>query len=183
MLYAIALGSNRWHGRYGRPSAVIEAAIAALEKEKIAIHSRAPIFETSAVGPGGRRYANSAIIIKTDLQPLALLALCKKVEQAFGRRKGQRWGARVLDLDIVLWEKGRWPRKIQPRLRYKPALAAGQPPALWPKLHIPHLEISRRDFVLKPLLSIAGNWPVFQKNGFFTVKQLYFRYKYFTSKQ
>ncbi|MFT8736040.1 MAG: 2-amino-4-hydroxy-6-hydroxymethyldihydropteridine diphosphokinase [Zymomonas mobilis] len=183
MLYAIALGSNRWHGRYGRPSAVIKAAIAALKEQNIAIHSQAPIFETSAVGPAGRRFANSAIIIKTDLQPLDLLQLCKKIEQDFGRKKGRRWGTRVIDLDIVLWEKGRWPQKIQPRIRYKPALAAGQPPALWPMLHIPHLEISHRDFVLKPLVQIAGNWQVFQKNGFFTVKQLYFRYKCLTAKQ
>ncbi|AEI38358.1 MAG: 2-amino-4-hydroxy-6-hydroxymethyldihydropteridine diphosphokinase [Zymomonas mobilis subsp. pomaceae] len=183
MLYALALGSNRWHGRYGAPKAVIDAAIADLSAQGLTIKAQATIFETQAVGPAGRRFANTAIIVQTTLLPLSLLALCKKTEQLFGRRAGRRWGARVLDIDILLWEKGRWPQKKQPLLRYRPGLTSNKPPALWPTLHIPHLEISRRDFVLKPLTEIAGNWRVFEKNRFFTVKQLYFRYKCLTPKQ
>jgi 2-amino-4-hydroxy-6-hydroxymethyldihydropteridine diphosphokinase len=55
-----------------------------------------------------RRYANGAVLVRSDLGPVAMLALLKSIERAFGRRGGKRWGSRVLDLDIVLWSGGEW---------------------------------------------------------------------------
>lgn len=138
--YAIALGSNRRHGRHGDPARVIEAALAALGSET-SVLARSPIVATPAMGPAGRRFANAAALIETRLEPPALLALLKRIERGFGRRRGRRWGARVLDLDIILWSEGRWRSRC-------PALA------------IPHPALAARDFVLVPLAAIAGDWRV-----------------------
>ncbi len=61
----------------------------------------------------------------------------KRIEAAFGRRRGQRWSDRVIDLDIVLWSGGAWS-------------SAG--------LTVPHPEFRNRDFVLGPLLRVAPDW-------------------------
>jgi len=136
--YLLALGSNRPHGRYGRPQGVLDAAVIALVEQGIEMVRVSPILSTPPVGPSQRRYANGAAIIETTLRPLELLARLKTIERSFGRRSGgQRWAARVLDLDIVLWDDG--------------AFAA-------PGLTIPHPLFRERLFVLQPAAAIAPDW-------------------------
>jgi 2-amino-4-hydroxy-6-hydroxymethyldihydropteridine diphosphokinase len=79
--------------------------------------------------------------VETRFDPPALLAALKRIETAFGRRRGRRWGARVLDLDILLWQDGRWHSR-------RPALA------------IPHIALAERRFVLDPLVAIAPQWRI-----------------------
>ena len=135
--YAIALGSNRRHGRHGAPAGVLRAAIAEIQAAGLAITALSSIRTTPALGPAGRGFANAAALIETDLEPAYLLALLKSIERRFGRRRGRRWGPRVLDLDIILWSQG-------------PFTAEG--------LVIPHPEFRRRRFVLDPLVEIAADW-------------------------
>ncbi|MFM9852463.1 MAG: 2-amino-4-hydroxy-6-hydroxymethyldihydropteridine diphosphokinase [Sphingomonadaceae bacterium] len=142
--YVIALGSNRRHGSHGSPARVIDAAtrrlpIIALSRT---IHSR-------PIGPSSRAYANAVAIIATDQSPPLLLATLKSIERAFGRRAGQRWGARVLDLDIILWSGGICTERT---------------------LSIPHLAFRTRSFVLGPLAQIAPTWR--DPLSHLTVKQL-----------
>ena len=140
--YAIALGSNRRHGRHGGPASVIRAAVAALDAAGLRLIAVSPVVTTAALGPAGRSFANAAIIAETKLNPPALLALLKANEAVFGRRPGRRWGPRVLDLDILLWSGGRWPRY------------GGR------SLIVPHRGLEERDFVLLPLSRIAPLWRV-----------------------
>lgn len=131
--YAIALGSNRRHVRHGRPDAVLRAAAAAVG-EIGAVTALSPIHATDPVGPAGRRFANAALLLETDLAPPRLLDVLKDIERRFGRRPGRRWGPRVLDLDIVLWSG----RAFRSR-----------------RLVIPHPAMAERAFVLEPLAEIA----------------------------
>ena len=134
--YAVALGSNRRHGRYGAPRHVVRAALEALGE--IGTVTRASrIRSVPALGPAGRDFANAAAILETGLGPDALLAALKAVERRFGRRRGRRWGPRVLDLDIVLWTGGAW--------------RSGS-------VRVPHPEFRARRFVLQPLADIAPDW-------------------------
>jgi 2-amino-4-hydroxy-6-hydroxymethyldihydropteridine diphosphokinase len=137
-LYAIALGSNRRHGRFGSPDAVVRAAAHALGDD-VRLIALSPTVSTAAVGDRGRRFANAAATIETPLAPPDLLDRLKQIERAFGRRRGKRWGSRVLDLDILLWSGGRW-RSHHPRL------------------DIPHAALEQRRFVLDPLVRIAPRW-------------------------
>ncbi len=137
--YLIALGSNRRHHRIGRPDKVLAAALLALAADGQDVLAAAPIIETPPIGPSLRRYANGAAIIASPLQPDALLALLKRLEARFGRRRGQRWSARTLDLDIILWSGGSW---------YSPS----------PLLIVPHPAYRTRNFVLRPALAIAPHW-------------------------
>lgn len=130
--YAIALGSNR-RGRHGSPEAEIAAALAELG----GVTAVSPLLRTAPLGPSKRRFANAVALIETDEDPPALLRRLKAIERAFGRRRGQSWAARVIDLDIVLWSAGTWGQK---------------------GLTVPHAAFRERDFVLRPLLAVAPDW-------------------------
>jgi 2-amino-4-hydroxy-6-hydroxymethyldihydropteridine diphosphokinase len=137
-LYAIAIGSNRPHGRFGRPTGVVEAAIARLDAV-FGLFDCSPIILNPAAGGAGRDFANAVVLIESALEPPQMLARLKAIERDFGRRQGRRWGPRVLDLDIVLWSGGTFHSR---------------------RLTIPHSQLAQRDFVLGPLSTIAPNWPV-----------------------
>ncbi len=130
--YAIAIGSNR-PGRHGGPVAEVRAAMAALE----GVRAVAPIMASAPLGPSLRRYANSVLLLDTPLSPPDMLAQLKAMERAFGRRRGRRWGSRVIDLDIILWSGGSW---------HSPGLC------------VPHIAFRERMFVLRPLLQVAPDW-------------------------
>ena len=145
-LYAIAIGSNRPHGRHGRPTGVVEAAIARLDKE-FDLFDASPIVINAAQGGAGRDFANSVALIESDLNPPQMLSRLKAIEREFGRRRGKRWGARVLDLDIALWSGGDYRSQ---------------------RLNVPHSKLVERSFVLQPLAAIAPGWRV----GGLTVRHL-----------
>lgn len=145
-LYAIAIGSNRPHGRHGRPAGVVEAAIAGLDRD-FGLFDTSPIVLNPAHGGAGRDFANAMALVESDLKPLEMLRRLKQMERDFGRRRGKRWGPRVLDLDIALWSGG--------ELRSR-------------RLTIPHAELAERGFVLGPLAAIAPTWRV----GSLTVRHL-----------
>lgn len=120
------------------PRAILVSAMAQLGNKPCTLIACSSIIETAPVGPSLRRYANAAVVIKTRLNPPDLLAHLQAMERQFGRRKrGQRWGARTLDLDIILWSGGIWTDR---------------------DLFIPHPAFRTRDFVLKPLIEIASKW-------------------------
>ena len=135
--YLVALGSNLRHHRHGGPGQVLRAALTAMEREGLAVECASPIVRSVPLGPSRRRYANAATLVSTGKEPGELLASLKAIEARFGRRRGQRWSARVLDLDIVLWSNGAYATK---------------------DLVIPHPQFRRRAFVLGPACAIAPAW-------------------------
>jgi 2-amino-4-hydroxy-6-hydroxymethyldihydropteridine diphosphokinase len=79
-------------------------------------------------------YINAVMAIETDLTALELLATMQKIENQHGRIRSQRWGARTLDIDILLF---------------------GDEILDLPDLKIPHYGMAERAFVLQPLFEIA----------------------------
>ncbi len=133
--YLIALGSNQRHARHGSPRQVLQAAVAALGSKVDAV-SR--VIDTAPLGPSRRRYANAAVVMRSKRDPERMLAKLKAIERKFGRRRGgMRWGPRVLDLDIILWDHGMWST---------------------PGLNVPHISFRSRKFVLGPAAAIAPGW-------------------------
>ena len=137
-LYAIAIGSNRPHGRHGRPTGVVEAAIARLDQD-FGLFDASPIVLNAAQGGAGRDFANAVALVESAAGPREVLEQVKRIEREFGRRRGKRWGPRVLDLDVVLWSGGRFRSR---------------------RLTIPQSRLGQRAFVLQPLAAIAPNWRI-----------------------
>lgn len=146
-LYAIAIGSNRPHGRYGRPAGVVSAAIARLD-EDFELFDASPIMLNPAHGGAGREFANAVALIESPRQPLDMLAALKRIEWGFGRRPGRRWASRVLDLDLIAWSGGRFDHRT---------------------LTIPHPRLAERSFAIGPLAMIAPQWRL---NGSLTARHL-----------
>ncbi|HEX4695383.1 2-amino-4-hydroxy-6-hydroxymethyldihydropteridine diphosphokinase [Sphingomonas sp.] len=130
--YVIALGSNR-RGRHGGPGDEIRAAAAAIG----GVVAMSRLIETPPLGPAARRFVNAAALIESDEPPRDLLERLKAIEAKFGRRPGQRWRDRVIDLDIVLWSGGAWADD---------------------RLTIPHPAFRGRAFVLEPLAALVPDW-------------------------
>lgn len=81
-------------------------------------------------------YINAVMAVETDLSALELLATMQKIENQHGRIRSQRWGARTLDIDILLF---------------------GEEIVDLPDLKIPHYGMAERAFVLQPLFEIASD--------------------------
>ncbi len=133
--WLLALGSNR-RSRHGDPRATLAAATEALAA-RLEVLAVAPMLDSAPLGPSRRRYANSAVLVQTALSPPELLRLTQSIERAFGRRAGRRWGARVLDIDLVLWSTGRWRSR---------------------GLVVPHPLFRARVFVLTPAVALVPGW-------------------------
>jgi len=90
-------------------------------------------------------FINMAIMAETDQKPLELMHLLKNIETDAGRRPTTRWGPRIIDLDILLYDD----QVIKT-----------------PELEIPHPLMCDREFVLKPLAEIGPDviHPVFRKS-------------------
>ncbi|HWU03936.1 MAG TPA: 2-amino-4-hydroxy-6-hydroxymethyldihydropteridine diphosphokinase [Novosphingobium sp.] len=136
-LYVIALGSNMRHHRHGPPEAVLGAGVAAMAAQGITIERVASVIRSAPVGPSWRCYANGAALVRSAMAPNALLRVLKRIEADLGRRRGRRWGSRVIDLDIVLWQGGIWAS---------------------PGLSVPHVAYGARAFVLGPVAAIVPLW-------------------------
>ena len=98
-----------------------------------------PFYETEPVGgPADQpKYINAVGIIQTTLPPTELLEILQKIESDFGRVRTEHWGARTLDIDILLYENH---------------------VVKLPILTIPHIEMLHRRFVLEPAKDIAADW-------------------------
>ena len=134
--YLVALGSNRRHVLYGRPAGVVAAAMEELGALGTVL-ARSRVIASAPMGAAQRRFANAALVLESELAPPSLLAALKRMEREFGRRRGMRWGDRVLDADIIVWSGGRW-RSVG--------------------LAIPHPAFAARAFVLTPACEIAASW-------------------------
>lgn len=94
-----------------------------------------PIYSSHPVGPQDQPdYINAVMHVRTPLSPLDLLGQLQAIENQHGRRRSTRWGARTLDLDLLLYDD----------------LILNAP-----DLIVPHAELANRAFVLYPLSDIA----------------------------
>lgn len=131
------LGSN-----LGDRKANLEAALRALE-EVAQVLRVSSVYESAALLPEGApeawdiAYYNIVVSAESALEPQALLAEVKRIEQALGRKDVGRWGPRLIDIDI---------------------LAHGDTQLQSDALTLPHAEMLGRDFVMLPLAEIAPHW-------------------------
>ena len=117
---------------------LLESAVSKIETLVGRIFAKSSIYETAAWGkidqPG---FLNLAIGVETILKPLQLLNNILEIEESLGRIRQERWGARLIDIDVILYGEE--------------VINLGQ------QLIIPHLEMQHRKFVLQPIAEIAPN--------------------------
>jgi 2-amino-4-hydroxy-6-hydroxymethyldihydropteridine diphosphokinase len=130
---AIALGGN-----IGDSYQILEAAIETLATTPgIKLHAKSSWYRTKAVGPPQPDYLNGCAILQVAMSPDLLLETLFAIENKFGRVRQERWGARSLDLDLLLYDD----------------LIIDTP-----HLQIPHPRMRERAFVLIPLAEVAPDW-------------------------
>jgi 2-amino-4-hydroxy-6-hydroxymethyldihydropteridine diphosphokinase len=127
----VGLGSN-----IGDRESHIRQALRRLgRQDRIRLIASSSLYETEPVGITDQPpFLNAAAHLFTDLEPARLLEALLEVERRMGRRRTRRWGPRIIDLDLLLYED-----LIVER----------------PRLRVPHPELTRRAFVLVPLAEIA----------------------------
>ena len=101
--------------------------------------ARSSVWRSAPQGPPQPDYLNAAVLVETPAHPIAILTLCQDLEAEAGRNRAreQRWGARPLDLDLLI----------------APGLVIESP-----VLVLPHPRLAERRFALAPAAELAPNW-------------------------
>lgn len=127
----VGVGSNlgdRWAN-------LAMAATILRRSPRVAVVRASRVYDTAPIGPPQPRYLNAVLELETELPPRALHGVLQMAENAAGRRRsGARWGARTLDLDLLLY---------------------GDEVILDRRLRVPHPELTLRRFVLAPLAELC----------------------------
>lgn len=146
----VMLGSNRGKREYFiRRAAEILAAHPAVGDFRVSgIYESEPLYLKEQSD-----FLNAAAVFLTGLDPFSLLSLSQKIEKELGRKRGVRYGPRVIDIDILYYGT---------RIINKP------------DLQIPHPRIGERRFVLLPLAELKPEWnhPVDDKSIAVLLNQL-----------
>ena len=127
----VSIGSN-----LSLPKIQVITAIKELQKiRQTRLLKQSSLYETEPVGGVEQdNFINSVVLLETKFEPLALLRELQSIELSHDRVRLVRWGARTLDLDILLY---------------------GDSVIDTVELKIPHAEMHHRGFVLVPLAEIS----------------------------
>ncbi|MBP7898433.1 2-amino-4-hydroxy-6-hydroxymethyldihydropteridine diphosphokinase [Candidatus Gracilibacteria bacterium] len=148
----LGLGSN-----CGECSRLLRDALVLLEERGVVAVAKSSIYETEPVvgdwqdsdrNPNGdtrQNFLNAVVEVETELSPRELLRVCMEVETLLGRVRHEKWGARTMDIDLLLYGD---------QVVYQP-----------PELVVPHPLMQERNFVLVPFAEIAAEvvHPVLQQ--------------------
>jgi 2-amino-4-hydroxy-6-hydroxymethyldihydropteridine diphosphokinase len=130
----LGLGSN-----LGDRLANLTQAVRALALSGMTVVRTSRVYETAPVGPPQPDYLNAVAEVETDLSARELLEVCLGVERQMGRVRAERWGPRVIDVDLLTY---------------------GRETIDEPGLTVPHPRMHERAFVLAPLLELEADPPL-----------------------
>ncbi len=128
----LGIGSN-----LGNKKENIEKAKFELIQNNIKILETSNYYESlSWPNPNNPKFLNIVLKVFTDIPPLRLLKICKKIEKILGRKKGLKNSPRKCDIDILDYDNKKMMKNII----------------------LPHPRLHKRNFVLFPLFEICKNW-------------------------
>jgi 2-amino-4-hydroxy-6-hydroxymethyldihydropteridine diphosphokinase len=159
----LALGSNQ--APYGSTrSAMLKCALSVMKSRGIHTVAASHFYESAPIGVVRQPSFVNAVVAVETFEPLGqLLRIIKQIERSMGRRTGVHWGPRVIDIDIVSFRgqcaSGRALGWVD-RCGRPTVMRRGQ-------VIVPHPEMHRRSFVLRPLCDVMPHWrhPVFNKTA------------------
>jgi 2-amino-4-hydroxy-6-hydroxymethyldihydropteridine diphosphokinase len=115
-----------------------EAADLINDHPAISVSSRSSLYETEPYGKSDQNwFVNSVIEVTTHLSPELLFKACLAIEKKMGRLRGEKWGPRIIDLDILFYDDFVFRER---------------------DLEVPHPDIAERSFVLVPMNEIAPDF-------------------------
>ncbi|MCL7987892.1 2-amino-4-hydroxy-6-hydroxymethyldihydropteridine diphosphokinase [Sphingobacterium sp. lm-10] len=144
----LLLGAN-----LGNPTQQLQAARIEIEAQIGQMMQASSLYQSDAWGIEDQpTFLNQVLFIQTTLSANELLAACQHIENKLGRVREIKWGARVIDIDILYFN-----HDIVEEVH----------------LTIPHPYISERNFTLVPLVEIAPNYihPMLNKTNFELLRQ------------
>lgn len=125
----LGLGSN-----LGDRLGNLQAAADGLDRiDGVHVVASSRVWETAPVGPPQPDYLNAVLRVETERSPADLLEACRRVEEDLGRVRRERWDARTIDVDVLLFDA----RMVDE-----------------PDLVVPHPRLTERAFVVLPLLEL-----------------------------
>jgi 2-amino-4-hydroxy-6-hydroxymethyldihydropteridine diphosphokinase len=131
----VGLGSN-----LGDRLENLRTAVTLLGERGIKVARSSRVYATDPVGgPEQPEYLNAVIEVEAEGSARDLLAACLSIEDRMGRERGERWGPRVIDLDVLTF---------------------GGEEIDEPDLQVPHPRMHERGFVLIPLLELDADPPL-----------------------
>jgi 2-amino-4-hydroxy-6-hydroxymethyldihydropteridine diphosphokinase len=124
-------------GNIGDPVASMGQALRALDsRNDTNVRAVSPVYKTPPWGKTDQAWFHNACAeVETALEPEALLASCLDIEARMKRQRLERWGPRIIDIDVLVYE--------------------GMDKFESPTLTLPHPRMTERAFVLVPLADIA----------------------------
>jgi len=127
----LSLGAN-----IGNPAEQIARAVRHLDEDKkISVSKQSAMLVNPAWGKTDQPdFHNIAVEIATGLTPIKLLDACQKIENIMGRERIEKWGPRLIDIDIIAYDK---------------IILQSE------RLNLPHHHAFEREFVLDPLREIS----------------------------
>jgi 2-amino-4-hydroxy-6-hydroxymethyldihydropteridine diphosphokinase len=115
-------------------------AVRLLEERDVAVRRSSRVYETEPVGgPEQPDYLNAVVEVEAKGSARDLLETCLRIEDEMGRVREERWGPRVIDLDVLTF---------------------GEEEIDEPDLQVPHPRMHERGFVLIPLLELDADPPL-----------------------
>ena len=134
----ISIGSNL-RGHMNNSKNIMDTVFFNLSSEGLRVRYASKIYISKPMPSGlGPLFYNRVVLIKSNLNPIEILNILKRIEKTYSRRSKLRNSPRVLDLDILDY-KGKIINKGN-------------------ILQIPHPRMSKRDFILKPLHDLSPYW-------------------------
>jgi len=125
-------------GNIGQPEANLAQALELIEKQCGKVSARSSLYETAAWGRNDQpAFLNQALLVETELEAGELLDRLLAIEKSIGRVRLEKYGPRVIDIDILLFNDDVYNE---------------------PHLKVPHPQLPNRRFALTPLEEIAGNY-------------------------
>lgn len=158
----ISLGSNLPSGFGTILQTVLEAVRRLEEMDGLTVIKQSPIYRTKPWPEGSDQpdYANLAILVDVQFDAQMLLEAMQKIENSMGRIRETRWGARVIDLDLLAYED-----IILPNVALWHSVEGNEDPAAFlEEATVPHPRLHKRPFAMIPFADVYPDWihPVLQ---------------------
>lgn len=156
----IGIGGNLI-SRFGSATSTVQEAITRLEDDiNLTVVRTSPLYKSRPMPVSDQPdYINAAILVQTELNPGQLLAVLQNMELEMGRMPSDRWGSRIIDLDILAYEREVLPSKSS----WDEITHTMDPRAVVHEAVVPHPRLHERAFASVPFAKIAPKWrhPVF----------------------